>query len=199
MGPDRPVVVAERVVRPFRDAHRAHAPARPEAVAGERVGDCAAATLGDDPRPEQVPDVGRERIHTLLRAVEGERVRLPLLDPVGLVEPRCEPVGVGVEAGGERLVPPDGARQLGDPSPRVVRVALHLDRGDRRGGRAPVGEPLRVEGVLPGLVLEASAGAALVLEEAVAVAVAVALDPFQRRQRGALQLLHDGAVPRPAP
>ena len=42
-----------------------------------------------------------------LRAVEGERVRLPLLDPVRLVEPRREPVGVGVEAGGERVVPPD--------------------------------------------------------------------------------------------
>jgi hypothetical protein len=64
---------------------------------------------------------------------------------------------------------------------------------------APVAEALRVAGVLPRLVLEAALGASLVLDEAVAVAVAVLVDPPQRRERRLLHLAREGGVVGPAP
>ena len=59
-----------------------------------------------------------------------------------------------------------------------VGVALHLSQSDRRIGQAAVGEADGVVGVLPALVAQAPVGGALVLDVAVAVAVAELLDPF---------------------
>src|SRR5919202_1753871 len=66
------------------------------------------------------------------------------------------------------------------PSPRVVGVALHLAYGARQRGERPVGVDDRVPGVLPAVVLQPRPRVAGgVLEEAVAVGVAVLLDPLQ--------------------
>src|SRR3954451_908881 len=58
---------------------------------------------------------------------------------------------------------------------------------------------LRVPLVLPRLVLQTALGAPLVLDEAVAVAVAVLLDPIERGERGLLQVAHERRVVRPTP
>ena len=55
---------------------------------------------------------------------------------------------------GELAVAPHLARELGHPALRVVDVALHLARRDRRRRDRAVAEALRVARVLPGLVVE---------------------------------------------
>ncbi len=60
-------------------------------------------------------------------------------------------------------------------------------------------EPLRVAGVLPRLVLESAHSPPLVLDEPVAVAVAVLVDPSQRRERRPAQLVDESRVVRPPP
>ena len=76
------------------------------------------------------------------------------------------------------------------PGP-VGRVDVGLDLGKRDGrlGDRAVGEVDAVPGILPALVDQAVAGLAAVLDEPVAVGVAVGLDPLQRpvgvrQQRG---------------
>ncbi len=78
-----------------------------------------------------------------------------------------------------------------------VDVALHLGERDRRVGRAAVGVADRVARVLPALVEQAKPRAAAVLDEPVAVEVAVAVDPVERRQRVRPQALEQLVVAGP--
>src|SRR5439155_15358276 len=126
-------------------------------------------------------------------------VAAALLGPVRLVEPLAQGLRLGLEPQRERGVAPDLPGQLGRAAFRVVDVALHLARGDRRARDAAVVEALRVAGVLPALVLEPARGAPLVLDEPVAVAVAVLVDPGERAQRRLLQVADARRVIRPAP
>src|SRR5205085_8787745 len=119
--------------------------------------------------------------------------------PEALVEGAMELLRLSLEPLRERTVAPDLARELGHPPLRVVDVALHLARSDRRVGDRAVVESLRVTGVLPRLVFEPVRGAALVLDEAVPVAVAVLVDPAERPERRLLQRAHERRVVRPAP
>ena len=136
----------------------------------------------DDPAPEQVADVRAERVDLLLVAVEREDVEAAALSFQNASSKRvAQLVGLSVEPLGELSVAPDLPGELRQPPLRVVDVALGLDRRDRRVRERPVGVALRVPGVLPGLVGEAGLAAPLVLDEAVAVAVAVLVDPGERR------------------
>ena len=74
---------------------------------------------------------------------------------------------------------PDLAREVRPGEVRRIRVALDLGQCDRRFGDAPRGERDAVEGVLPALVGEPAVGGALVLDEPVAVAIAVLAQPFE--------------------
>src|SRR5207244_6080113 len=111
----------------------------------------------------------------------------------------AELVGLVLEPRGERAGAPDLARERGHAQLRVVDVALHLAGRDRRGGERPVVEALRVARVFPGLVLEPARSSALVLDEAVAVAVAVLVDPGERPHGRVPQLANKFRVVRPAP
>src|SRR5205085_9525192 len=125
--------------------HRADTPTRPELVAHQPVDDLVDAVRRDDAGEEQVPDVRAERVDLVLLPVERERVvAAPLLDPVRVVEPRPELLGLGLEALREGGVAPDLARELGGAALRVVDVALDLARSDRRARDPAVVEALRV-------------------------------------------------------
>src|SRR5205823_12258089 len=142
---------------------------------------------------QQVADVRGQAVDLPLLPVERERVvAASRVDPEGLVEPLCEGFRLVVEPVGESAVSPYLARELRHPPLRVVDVALHLDGSDRPGGEPPVREPLRVVRVLPGLNLGADARAALELDEAAAVAIAVAVDPFEAGLGGRSQAAHEG-------
>ena len=89
--------------------------------------------------------------------------RLPALSPAGGREVGIVPDAV------ERVPPPGDVRRTRTPVPRRGRWA------SRRA--YPSAEALRVAGVLPGLIREPIGRAPLVLQEPVAVAVAVLVDP----------------------
>ena len=93
------------------------------------------------------------------------------------------------------------AAQPGKPghvAPAAIDVALDLDERDRALGERAVADADRVGRVLPALVDEAAFGLALVLDEAVAVEVAVVVDPVERRERVGPQLVDQLIVSRPA-
>ena len=153
----------------------------------------------DDAAPQQVADVGRERVDLPLLAVQREREAAALREPE-----------VAVEA---RLAPPLPVRAA-RPAPRRPRSRARAARsaawrrtrspGSRRRRAAAAracrrANDDRVPRVLPALVLEAGLGVApLVLDVAVAVAVAVLVDPLERRARRGLELAHQVGVARPA-
>src|SRR5204863_6106266 len=84
--PDGSVVIDERVVGTLTDGHRAHPPAGPERVAHEQVGNRLLARLRDDATPEQMPEVGGQRVDRALLPVEPESVEAALGEPEHLVE-----------------------------------------------------------------------------------------------------------------
>ena len=182
VGPDGAVVVRERAVPRVVGGHRADAPARPERAVGQRRDHLLGPLRRDDPAPEQVPDVGAHRVDALLLGVERERVvPAALVDPERLVEALLQLDGLGLEPLGELRIAPGLAGELRHPLLRVVDVPLHLAGCDRRRREPAVREALRVAGVLPRLVLEPALRPAPVLDEAVAVEVAVLVDPRERR------------------
>src|SRR5207247_3953413 len=89
-GPDRPDVVADRVVPSLPLGERAHAPTREEASSEEVTRDRLRLRLVDDAAPEQLAVVRGERVHLLALVVERERVVLTVLDPEVAVEPALE-------------------------------------------------------------------------------------------------------------
>src|SRR5690606_33124404 len=105
-----------------------------------------------------------------------ERVELLVGHPEGLVEPYAQPLGALAPAARGLLVSATRL-QVGHREQRRVAVALHLRQRDRTVRGPSVGEADRVGRVLPALVEQTAVGRALVLDEAVAVAVAVLDDP----------------------
>src|SRR5438132_13950411 len=164
-------------------------------MAGNRVG----LVVVDDSTPEEVADVRRQRIDLPLVAVERQREELTLRQPEVGVEPLLQHCRFVPEARRELGIVPNVAREARTAALRVVDVALDLARRNRAGRERPVGEQDRVPRVLPALVLEARLGVPpLVLDVAVSVAVAVAVDPRQSSTRLSFERAHEVDVPRPA-
>ena len=116
----------------------------------------------------------------LLLPVQRQRIGAQVFAPESILEPFGERGGLGVE----RLT----ALVLAEPARRACRqalgridIALHLAEGDRPLRDRAVGVEDCVVGVLPALVGEAGFAGAAIFDEAVAVDVAGAINPVQRR------------------
>src|ERR1700737_3095921 len=111
------------------------------------------------------------RFHRALVFVEAEVVGPLRLPPEDLVELLVEAAGAFPKLRG----PLGLAEQVVDlrhPQHGVKGVALQLTEGDRRLGNRAVGMANRIPGILPALIEDAVAGAAEILLESVAVAIA---------------------------
>ena len=195
MRPDRAEVVADRVVGDLVARHRAHAPAREEPRTEEVPRDRLGLVLVDDPAPEQMADVGRDRVHRPLLAVECKREAVDPLDPEVAVEALLQLVRLPLQPCGQFRIAPDLAREPRAASLRVVDVALDLAHGARRRRERAVAVDDRGVRVLPALVVEPRLRVpALVLDVAIAVEVAVAVDPLEPRARLALEAPHEIGV-----
>ena len=86
---------------------------------------------------------------------------------------------LGRERVGARLSP-ERRRQQGSVPLGAVHIGLHLAQRDRSFRSAAVAMENRVVRILPSLIREAVLGLAVVFDEAVAVAIPVAIDPSQR-------------------
>ena len=92
---------------------------------------------------------------------------------------RVQPFGVAAQPSPARVSPSAG--QFGGVVLGGVDVALHFAERDRALGQRAVVVEHRVVRVLPALAARAAVGRARVLDEAIAVGVAVAIDPGERR------------------
>src|SRR5213076_1602169 len=93
------------------------------------VDDCIDAVRRHDPAPQQVADVGTERVDLPLLTVECERVvATALLDPERLVETPLQLFRFSFQSRREVAVTPDFPRELSGSPLRVVDVALDLTR-----------------------------------------------------------------------
>ena len=154
-GPDRPDVVADRVVASLALGKRAHAPAREQPRSHQVPDDRLRLRLVDDAAPEQVAVVRGERVDLLSVRVEREGEVLAVLDPEVAVEAPLQVCRLVFELVRERRVLPDLAGEPGAAHLRVVRVALQLAGGAREPGQPSVTVGDRVPRVLPALVLQA--------------------------------------------
>ena len=194
--PDGAVVVAERVVGGLAAREGPDPPAVESLGAEQSARHLARLGLGNGAGPEQVPHVGGGAAHLLFLAVQRDGVGARPFVPERLVDAPGELDGPLRAPGG--LLPP--AQLPVDPRhapPRIEAVALHFHQGDGRPGGGAVQVRDAVARVLPALVLQAPLGLALVLDESVAVLVAVLVDPAQRSLRGRQELVGGGAVARP--
>src|SRR3954447_3324912 len=125
--PDRADVVADRVVAAIVGRERADAPAREHRVRHELSGDDTRALRRNDPRPEQVPDVGGHGVDPALVSVEADDViAAAVLGPEVVVEASVQLFGLALEALSKPDVGAEAPRKLGDAQFRVVDVALNL-------------------------------------------------------------------------
>ena len=141
-----------------------------------------------DAAPQQEPDVRAQAVDLSLVTVEGQREELAIGDPEILVEPAFQVSRLRFQFDRERVVLPDFTSQTRATQPRVVGVALELARRARCGRKRAVVEQNGIPGVLPTLVLEAEFGLALVLDVAVAISIAVLIDPLDGVPGGLLIL-----------
>src|SRR5256884_4533091 len=85
--PDRPEMIANRVVATLAFCHGAYAPPRIQVRAHQVAHNSLRLVLLDDATPEQVPNVGGQRIHLAPVAIDGEREKLTVFEPEVPVEP----------------------------------------------------------------------------------------------------------------
>ena len=85
--PDRPEMIANRVVATLAFCHGAYAPARIQVRAHQVAHNSLRLVLLDDATPEQVPNVRGQRIHLAPVAIDGEREKLTICKPEVPVKP----------------------------------------------------------------------------------------------------------------
>ena len=176
--PHRAGVVAERVVARVAGGKRAHPPAREQRIAHQRVAHRAGAFGRDRSGPEQMAGVRREPRAGTLGAVETDGVGADLGQPEAL-QRQLDPVGPVAQPLRFRRVAVE-LEQLRHAAQRADRVALDLHERHGRLERSARAVRHPVPGVLPALVGEAVLRAAAVLDQPVAVEVAVPVDPVER-------------------
>src|SRR5690349_18534983 len=126
--------------------------------------------------------VRRDRADRLLVGIEAERIEAEVLAPEARLERRLERARLRPQPRrARRLV--ERIEDLRHPHPRIEHVALELAERLRLRDLTPVGIHDGVEGVLPAHVVVPLRGARAVLLEAVAVDVAVAVDPVEAAER----------------
>src|SRR5690606_31747949 len=70
---------------------------------------------------------------------------------------------------------------IGSAALRLVDIALHFAQRDAALGPASVGMKDGIDGILPALIDEPAIARALIFDEAIAIAVAIPVDPGKRR------------------
>jgi hypothetical protein len=105
------------------------------------ISDESRSFVGDDPGPEEMPDVRGQRVDRAFVAVEPDHVEAAaLLRPEVLVEAGAEQGGLVLEALRKFVPEREPVRELCDAELRVVDVSLDLGRCDRQVRDGSIGE-----------------------------------------------------------
>src|SRR2546430_17004093 len=119
--------------------------------------------------------VGRSHVARAFVAVERERIGAEVFAPERIVEALAQAIGACVPVARAEIVSHLG--ELRGATPCRIRVSLHLAERDWRRGEPPVSMKYRIVRVLPALLHQPIRAVPRVFEEAVAVAVSIALHP----------------------
>ena len=186
--PHAAAVVGDGVVAGVRRRERSDAPTAEHPVGEQRPGDVRRLLFVDDARPEAMTHVRAEAVDGTLVAVQAEREvpAIEVLDPEVLVEPTLQVVRTRLERR-RQLSVARFRRAVPSSDERGVDVPLDLAQRNRRGRERPVAEPHRIPRILPTLVLQPTVGRSLIFDVAVAVLVAIVVDPLQGRIGGRQQ------------
>ena len=128
---------------------------------------------------ESLAGVAGSHLAGLLRAVERQRVSPDVLAPKGFFKSDLQSFRLplqGIGAFGQA----QAARARGGEALCCVHIPLYLDERDWPLRQSAVCMKNRVVRILPALVCQASLGSAYILDEAVAIAVAVFIHPRER-------------------
>src|SRR5215204_2090924 len=97
-GPDRAVVVADRVVAALAHRQGPYPPTGEQPLAHELLRDGLSLGLVDDAAPEQMPVVRGKRVDSATVGIQRNREVLAVLDPEVAVEPPLEVGGLALES-----------------------------------------------------------------------------------------------------
>ena len=139
-------------LKPRSCRERAHAPAAEEILRHELVGNRASALLRHDPRPQEMPEVRRERVDRLVRVEPDDVIAASLVRPEVAVEAGEELLGLERETACEAGVAHHPLGELGDTQLRIVDVAPGSPPLRSVVRDPPVAELDAVPRVLPALV-----------------------------------------------
>ena len=138
----------------------------------------AGALRRHDAGPQAVPEIGRDGQHLLLLAVQHVGVEAVSSSQKSSLNCSNSVAAFSRSAVARSLVA-ERVEDLGHAQPGVVDIALQFAQRLRPPHRRAVGIDHGIAGVLPRHVLVADRRARLVFLEAVAVAIAVVVDPGQ--------------------
>ena len=134
------------------------------------------------PQPEDVAGVRGRGAHGPLEPVESEGHRALGLEPEGFEEAKSQLLGLLPQRRGVFGVSP-GLEEVGDRALDLEDIRLQFARRDRVVGKAALLVEDPVLGIAPALVAVAARAAWCVLLEPIAVAIPIAVDPFQASTR----------------
>src|SRR5262245_51318213 len=135
----------------------------------------------DDSTPEQMPNVGGQRINLSFFPVKCQGKELLLGNPKILVEFAFELSGLFLQPFGSLRIVPEFPGEARTTTLRVIDIPLDFAGGDWLGCQSAIGKGNSVPRVFPALILESGLFIpALVLNVAVTVPIAISIDPSQR-------------------
>src|SRR5262249_2413306 len=135
----------------------------------------------NDSAPEQGADVGTEAVNLALFAVESESKEFSLGNIEVLIEALFQRLRFAFQTRSELWIIPHVPRQPRSTNLSIIGITLNFAgcTGSRRKGA--VSKQDGVPGVFPALIVQADIGFFLVFNVAVAIGVAVAVNPFEGR------------------
>src|SRR5918996_4086678 len=178
--PERAVVVAHRVVAQLGRGNRPDAPAGKRGAAHQAPDDRFRPMRQRDAGEQGVPGVRCADPAGPLVAIQRQDVGTEVVVPERRVEAETQLLGLTIQ-GRRALLEPEPSGNGSRPASGSVGIALDLDERDRPLGQGAVGVEDRIVAVLPALIDQPLTCPPAILDEAVAVTVAVLVDPSERR------------------
>src|SRR5215470_17736547 len=140
MGPDGANVIAKRVISTFPLGHSPYAPPRKELVTHQMAHTSFGLLCIDNPAPEQMSNIGGERIHLASISIESQREKLPLIDPEILVKAPLEFCCFVLQPLRQFRVAPERSCEASAAHLRIVDISLDLTDRKRATSKTPIGK-----------------------------------------------------------
>src|SRR6266480_5337621 len=179
MGPDRSVVIRHRIVTRLAGSDRPNSPTGEARFMGQCRSNTTRMLCGCDSGKKAMTRVRRADPAGLLPAIERKRVDGKLITPETLFESLAEDFGLLRQITRPCIIAEEfsqsGRRQL-----CCVNVALHFAQSDWSLGGSAVRVENCVVRVLPALINKPKFRSASIFHKAVAIDVAIMIDPCER-------------------